>query len=106
MVVFDDSAPWERKLLLYPHVVEMAGDAPKAIRAEPRPIAVEEHEPLKLECQHFIDCIAQGQEPRTDGAEGLRVMRVLARASATMNSARSRRAGPERAGSVHRRLNL
>jgi len=106
MIVFDDGAPWERKLLLYPHVVDMAGDSPTAIRAEPRPIAVEEHEPLKLECQHFIDCIAQGREPRTDGAEGLRVMRVLARAGAMMNSARSRRAGPERAGSVKRRLNL
>jgi len=34
-------------------------------------------EPLKLECQHFIDCIAEGKTPRSDGYDGLRVVRVL-----------------------------
>jgi len=34
-------------------------------------------EPLKAECQHFLDCIAARTTPRTDGKEGLRVLRVL-----------------------------
>jgi predicted dehydrogenase len=34
-------------------------------------------EPLKLECQHFIDCILNNQTPRSDGEDGLRVVRVL-----------------------------
>ena len=34
-------------------------------------------EPLRLECQHFLDCIQQDLEPRTDGKDGLRVVRVL-----------------------------
>jgi predicted dehydrogenase len=34
-------------------------------------------EPLRLECEHFIECIATGQSPRSDGASGLRVVRVL-----------------------------
>jgi len=34
-------------------------------------------EPLKLECGHFIDCIANDAVPRSDGADGLRVVRVL-----------------------------
>jgi predicted dehydrogenase len=34
-------------------------------------------EPLKLECQHFIDCIRNGTAPLTDAADGLRVVRVL-----------------------------
>jgi predicted dehydrogenase len=106
MIVFDDGAPWERKLLLYPHVVDVAGDAPAAVQAEPLPIPVEEHEPLKQECQHFLDCIAQRREPRTNGAEGLRVMRVLARASAMMNRAQTHRAGPERAGHIAPWLSL
>jgi predicted dehydrogenase len=106
MIVFDDGAPWERKLLLYPHAVDVAGDAPAAIRAEPLVIAVEEHEPLKRECQHFLDCIAQGRDPRTNGAEGLRVMRVLARASAMMNPAQRVWAGAERANCVAPGLNL
>jgi UDP-2-acetamido-3-amino-2,3-dideoxy-glucuronate N-acetyltransferase len=34
-------------------------------------------EPLKAECAHFIDCIDNGSTPRTDGAEGLAVLKVL-----------------------------
>lgn len=34
-------------------------------------------EPLKVECEHFLECIAQNQRPRTDGNNGLRVVKVL-----------------------------
>jgi predicted dehydrogenase len=34
-------------------------------------------EPLRLECEHFVECIATGQLPRSDGESGLRVVRVL-----------------------------
>ena len=34
-------------------------------------------EPLALECRHFLDCIEKREKPRSDGAEGLRVLRVL-----------------------------
>lgn len=34
-------------------------------------------EPLKNECAHFIECVRTGRRPRTDGACGLRVVRVL-----------------------------
>jgi predicted dehydrogenase len=34
-------------------------------------------EPLRLECEHFIDCIRGGHTPRSDGHSGLRVVRVL-----------------------------
>lgn len=94
MVVLDDGAPWERKLLLYRHSVKVAEHATATIRAEPLPVAVEANEPLKLECQHFVDCIAQGREPITNGDEGLRVMRVLARASMTMDPGHGRRIDP------------
>jgi predicted dehydrogenase len=36
-------------------------------------------EPLRLECQHFLDCIAEGRTPVSDGESGLRVVRVLER---------------------------
>ncbi len=36
-------------------------------------------EPLRLECQEFLDSIRQGRQPRSDGASGLRVVRVLER---------------------------
>jgi predicted dehydrogenase len=34
-------------------------------------------EPLRLECEHFVDCVRSGATPRSDGASGLRVVRVL-----------------------------
>jgi predicted dehydrogenase len=34
-------------------------------------------EPLKLECQHFLECLEKRQAPRTDGRDGLRVVKVL-----------------------------
>jgi predicted dehydrogenase len=34
-------------------------------------------EPLRMECQHFIDCIRDRQRPRTDGRNGLAVVSLL-----------------------------
>ncbi len=34
-------------------------------------------EPLRVECEHFVECIRYGKQPRSDGASGLRVVRVL-----------------------------
>ncbi len=36
-------------------------------------------EPLRLECEHFVQCIRSGSTPRSDGHSGLRVVRVLER---------------------------
>jgi predicted dehydrogenase len=36
-------------------------------------------EPLRLECEHFVQCIREGATPRSDGRSGLRVVRVLER---------------------------
>jgi UDP-2-acetamido-3-amino-2,3-dideoxy-glucuronate N-acetyltransferase len=46
---------------------------------------VPQDEPLKLECQHFIDCIARGAKPITDGREGLRVLKVLKNAQRSLD---------------------
>ena len=35
-------------------------------------------EPLKNQCQHFLDCVNQGAKPRTDARAGLEVVRTLA----------------------------
>jgi UDP-2-acetamido-3-amino-2,3-dideoxy-glucuronate N-acetyltransferase len=77
MAVFDDVAK-ERKLTVYNHSVEWLGRVPV-----PRPEAAEDvpfpaEEPLRAECQHFLDCVVTRQCPRTDGAEGLAVLEVLA----------------------------
>ena len=34
-------------------------------------------EPLKTECEHFVDCVQNRRTPRSDGRDGLRVSKVL-----------------------------
>ncbi len=38
---------------------------------------IKQEEPLKNECQHFLDCIRQGTQPLTDGKDGLELVRIL-----------------------------
>lgn len=76
MAVFDDLEP-DNKLLLYPHSIEWRDQLPVPNRADAMPIKFEMLEPLQAECQHFIDCIKSRRQPRTDGHEALRVLKVL-----------------------------
>ena len=39
--------------------------------------AISGEEPLKTECRHFIEAIMKNQPPRSDGEDGLRVVKVL-----------------------------
>jgi predicted dehydrogenase len=38
---------------------------------------IETTEPLRSECQHFIECVEKRKTPRSDGMDGLRVLRIL-----------------------------
>jgi UDP-2-acetamido-3-amino-2,3-dideoxy-glucuronate N-acetyltransferase len=75
MAVFDDTV--EHKLVLYPHKVEWKHRIPTAVKANAEIVELEDREPLRAECQHFLDCIDSRTSPVSDGAEGLRVLRVL-----------------------------
>ncbi len=75
MAVFDDTA--EHKLVLYPHRVEWRNRMPTAVKANGETVALEDREPLRAECQHFLDCVESRTSPVSNGAEGLRVLRVL-----------------------------
>jgi len=75
MAVFDDTA--KDKLLLYPHKVEWRNRIPTAVKAEAQAVSLEEGEPLRSECQHFLNCVISRKEPVSSGAEGLQVLRVL-----------------------------
>jgi predicted dehydrogenase len=48
-------------------------------------------EPLRLECEHFVECVRSGATPRSDGRSGLRVVRVLEALQARLEE--TRRAG-------------
>ncbi len=41
-------------------------------------------EPLKVECQHFLECIRTGQTPLTSGAQGLAVVKILEACSSSL----------------------
>jgi len=45
---------------------------------------IKQDEPLKTECQHFLDCIRQGTTPLTAGAAGLEVVQILEAASESL----------------------
>jgi predicted dehydrogenase/acetyltransferase-like isoleucine patch superfamily enzyme len=85
--VFEDSEPeWGKKLMLYKHGMDWrSGGVPIPKKAEPVAVEVERGEPLRSECMHFLDCIATGRQPLTDGKEGLQVLSVLTRASKALS---------------------
>jgi predicted dehydrogenase len=79
MATFDDMAT-ERKLTIYDKGFDQdAGNYGEYITRSgdvwsPR---ISNREPLRIECEHFVECIREGRAPRSDGASGLRVVRVL-----------------------------
>lgn len=87
MVVFDDTRPWNEKLLLHRNYLTWAnGQDPTPSKTRGEPVVVQDSEPLKSECAHFIECCNQRRTPRTDGSEGLRVLRVLEAAQHSLES--------------------
>jgi UDP-2-acetamido-3-amino-2,3-dideoxy-glucuronate N-acetyltransferase len=86
MAVFDDTQPWEDKLLIYPHRVTWQDNHPIPVKAEPERPRIPEREPLKQECLHFLDCMLNNHCPITDGYEGLEVLKVLKRAQECLDN--------------------
>lgn len=87
MVVFDDTKPWEEKLQIYRQPVKWVdGNIPQPQKSDGEKIIVVQQEPLKEECIHFIQCCKARIQPKTDGKEGLRVLRVLEAAQKSMDN--------------------
>lgn len=76
MVMFDDLGS-NGKLFLYNHKIDWIERIPVPRPEDAQPLEVEEKEPLRSECEHFIDCIISRKLPRTDGQSGLRVLKIL-----------------------------
>jgi len=79
MAVFDDLAPTKlvmhKKRALVPQ--EPRGGGVRLEDKGVQPIALDEKEPLQAAAEHFLRCIERGERPRSDGEDGLRVLRVL-----------------------------
>jgi predicted dehydrogenase len=74
MATYDDIA---KKLVVYEKRVDRGGDGPVPFQGEGREIAFSAEEPLRLECQAFLDAIASRRSPLTDGVSGLATLKVL-----------------------------
>jgi len=84
MAVFDDVQS-DRKLVVYPHVIDWKDQVPVPTHGAADPVPVEKAEPLRAECEHFLECIRSRQRPRTDGHEALRVLTVLQQCETALN---------------------
>jgi predicted dehydrogenase len=90
MLVYNDTEPQE-KIKIYDKGVEAPpyydtfGEFPFSYRYgdiySPR---IEDYEPLRMECAHFLECIETNQTPRSDGYSGLRVVSVLEAANESL----------------------
>lgn len=88
MAVFDDCAPWERKLRVFHHRVNWTNGIPEPAKGEVEVVALEAGDPLADECRHFLECIRTGKEPLTNIDEGLAVVRVLCAVEEAMRQSR------------------
>jgi predicted dehydrogenase len=74
MISYDDV---NKKLLIYNQRVEIKDGCPVPLKGEGQEVEFPQDEPLRLECQHFLDRMADRQRPLTDGQSGVRVLEVL-----------------------------
>jgi UDP-2-acetamido-3-amino-2,3-dideoxy-glucuronate N-acetyltransferase len=87
MAVFDDTAPWPEKLVLYEHTVDwMSGQIPVARKASGEVVQIEHTEPLRAQVAAFIEAIRTRVPPQADGRSGLAVLRVLRAAQRSLES--------------------
>jgi predicted dehydrogenase len=79
MATFDDMAP-ERKLTVFDKGFDPEADSPGdyvARSGAAQSPQIDAEEPLRLELEHFVECVRTQARPRTDGENGLRVVNVL-----------------------------
>src|SRR3954469_6274268 len=80
MATFDDME-LERKVTIYDKGFDEAAHSYGEYitrSGDIRSPRIGNREPLRLECEHFVECIREGRTPRSNGQAGLRVVRVLA----------------------------
>lgn len=76
MAVFDDVRK-DGKLVIYDQGVEIVNGEPVTRKNEGIPEKLDNQEPLRRQCQQFLESIRTRERPLTDGESGLRVLRVL-----------------------------
>lgn len=89
MIVFDDAKEWSSKLIIYRHSVRWEGGKPEAVMGATEAVELAPADPLTEEALHFLNCICENRQPRTDLAEGMKVLSLLETIKATMGQERA-----------------
>jgi UDP-2-acetamido-3-amino-2,3-dideoxy-glucuronate N-acetyltransferase len=76
MAVFDDVRK-TNKLELYDKRIDLVNGQFVVERPTAQAIDFPSDEPLRLECEHFLDCVRSRRSPKTDGHDAWRVLKVL-----------------------------
>lgn len=76
MAVFNDVEAQD-KLLLYDQGIDWINGELAPRKSAGTRVDFDPDEPLRSECQHFIECLENRRRPRTDGWSGLNVLSVL-----------------------------
>jgi predicted dehydrogenase len=90
MIVYDDVAPLEKirvfdaRVERPPHYDTFAEFHYAYHYGDVYAPYIKQEEPLKTECQHFLDCIRDGAKPLTDGGRGLELVRILEASSESL----------------------
>lgn len=76
MAVFNDVLK-ENKLMRYNQRVEVNDRMPTLHNGDVEAVELPLVEPLRNECQHFLDCVRDRTQPLTGGQNGINVLKVL-----------------------------
>jgi len=92
MIVYDDNQPLE-KIKIYdkrvetpPHYDTFAEFTYSYHYGDAHIPYIKQTEPLKVETQHFLDCIRTGKTPESSGRDGLRVIQILEASSRSLKN--------------------
>jgi predicted dehydrogenase len=96
MIVYDDMEPLE-KIKIYdkrvevpPHYDSFAEFHYSYHYGDIYSPYLKQVEPLRFECEHFLDCIKTGKKPESSGIEGLQVVQILEASSESLKNGGSK----------------
>jgi predicted dehydrogenase len=90
MIVYDDVAPLEKirvfdsRVERPPHYDTFAEFHYAYHYGDVYAPYIKQEEPLKTECQHFLDCIREGKTPLSSGVQGMEMVRILEASSLSL----------------------
>jgi predicted dehydrogenase len=96
MIVYDDTEPIEKikiydKRVSAPRYYDTFGDFHYTYHyGDMCSPCLEQREPVRVECQHFLDCIRSGSRPESGGLEGLQVVEILEAATRSLRDGGAR----------------